>query len=51
MIDGSGRNWTNVVGSGRLMPRPTIMPKLINNTYPSGRGHEGNGYARIMLIN
>ena len=44
MIDGAGYNWTNVKGSLKQMPNPS------GGFYESGKGHTGNGYARITLL-
>ena len=44
MIDGAGYNWTNVKGSLKQMPNPS------GGYYESGKGHIGDGYARITLI-
>ena len=44
MIDGAGYNWTNVKGSLKQMPKPS------GGFYESGKGHIGDGYARITLI-
>ena len=45
MIDGLGYAWTSTKGSQELMPNPT------GGFYPLGKGHSGNGYARITFIN
>ena len=44
MIDGAGYKWTNTKGSLTLMPNPS------GGYYESGKGHTGNGYARITLV-
>ena len=44
MIDGYGYEWTNIKGSLTLVPNPS------GGYYESGKGHTGNGYARIKLI-
>lgn len=44
MISGSGKNWTTVAGSTVLMPNPN------GETYASGSGNAGDGYARISFV-
>ena len=44
MIDGSGHRWLNVKGEKEQMPNPS------GNSYQLGKGHSGNGYARITYI-
>ena len=44
MIDGAGYSWTNVKGSLEQMPNPS------GGYYTSGRGHTGNGYAKITYL-
>ena len=43
MIDGNGYKWTNTKGSLEQMPNPS------GGYYASGKGHSGNGYARITI--
>lgn len=43
MIDGHGYVWTTEKGELQQMPKPT------GGYYDSGKGHTGNGYARIMV--
>ena len=44
MIDGAGYKWTNTKGSLQAMPNPS------GGTYASGKGHTGNGYAKITWL-
>ncbi len=44
MIDGNGYNWTDVKGELKQMPKPG------GGYYETGKGHNGNGYARISLV-
>ena len=44
MIDGNGYNWTYVKGELKQMPKPG------GGYYETGKGHNGNGYARISLV-
>ena len=44
MIDGAGYVWTNTKGTQEQMPNPE------GGYYDLGRGHSGNGYARITYI-
>ncbi len=44
MIDGKGYSWTNVKGELKQMPNPD------GGYYDLGKGHSGNGFARITLI-
>ncbi len=44
MIDGQGYNWTNTKGEQVQMPNPT------GGNYAAGKGHYGNGYARITYL-
>ena len=44
MIDGRGYNWTNTKGEKVQMPNPT------GGNYAAGKGHYGNGYARITYL-
>ena len=44
MIDGDGYNWTNEKGSLTLMPSPA------GGYFEEEQGLEGNGYARITLV-
>ena len=45
MIDGAGYEWTDKRGEQVPMPKPT------EGNYTLGFGHNGNGYARISLLN
>ncbi len=45
MIDGAGYSWTNEKQNQTNMPTP------YNGTYELGIGHQGNGHAKITLIN
>lgn len=44
VIDGTSYKWTNTKQSQTNMPNP------IKGTYTIGRGHRGNGYAKIHLL-
>lgn len=44
MIDGLGYSWTNTKGTQQQMPNPS------GGTYATGKGHSGNGYAKISYI-
>ena len=44
MIDGQGYNWTNKKCEQVQMPSPSGV------VYASGKGHHGNGYAKITYI-
>ena len=44
MIDGNGYKWINVISSMEAMPNPS------GGYYDLGKGHTGNGYARITFI-
>ena len=44
MIDGAGYAWTT--GKGSLEKMPTVS----GSYYDSGKGHSGNGYARITFV-
>ena len=44
MIDGKGYAWTNAKGALQVMPNPS------GGNYASGKGHTGDGYARITYL-
>jgi len=47
MIDGKGFTWTNVKASAT---GTNLMPNPLGDYYASGKGHTGNGYARITFV-
>lgn len=47
MIDGSGHTWTT---SDQGVLADNLMPNPSGGTYDSGKGHSGNGYAKITYL-